>query len=181
MITISARSFKDLFTTQEFECRIFNQGTNDNEEHLFIHLGEDEHLRDLVCQIQIVKQTLDTERKVPVDQNKPYYLIQFILQLPFKAASKHLRDLLRLIQILNRGATLPGFELSEKDELLYYRYAFLHSGQVIDEAILNALIGTILLQVNAFGRILEEVAEGLKTTEEALALLKKYEETLSHM
>lgn len=174
MVKVSLSAFQLFFKNQGFESQLLKKTSHLPQDQLFVLLGQDEKLRDLVSQVQITKQEIPTSEK----SRKPYYHIQFLLLLPVEKDIHDVGELLRFIQILNRAANIPGFEVSENEGVIYYRHAFFHAGQEIDEGLLRSIMGTILMQVNTFGRLIEEVSKGEKSCEEALQTLKKYEKSL---
>lgn len=140
---------------------------------LLVFLGNDhqdrERILEITTQIQELGEALSEQS---------YLRIQFELSLPFTVKPFMTNDVNSLFAFLNRMLELPGFELDEMNDLLFFRYVLLTSKEKVDALLLKGIIGLILMHVEIFSKPIEHVATGDNTFNDVLENVLEITETL---
>lgn len=122
---------------------------------LLVFLGHDQKQRERIIEITGKKQVLGQNSK------DDYFHIQFAAKLPIKTQTSALFDTGSLLLYLNRFLDLPGFEMSESDATIHYRYVLMSTGMP-DEKLFLSLLGLIGLYLTLYAELIEIVATGKK-------------------
>lgn len=179
MINADLNLIKDLLERLNYKCKILEKTEAIPANQLVVELDRDIQGRDRYLVIRVANQNLASQDALFGIKSTPrnYQELQLISSLPFFVNDEKIPDISRLILLLNKGLELPGFEFSEVDRLIYYRYAFVVPEDALDERILLSIIGMIQFVLEAFNDLFEAVATGTLTfqevVEEAQQLLKK--------
>lgn len=138
-------------------------------ETLYVAMGPDQEGRDLILQIKLLQENIKQEKEALRlhSTHEEYTIIHFFLPLPFKVEERNLSEVSRLILLINKSLTLPGFEMSEVDRLIYFRNVLL-TGDQVDELLLKTIIGNIILYVDIFSKTLEDVGNGRMTLSDVI-------------
>ena len=130
-------------------------------EQLYVGLGCDEKQRDLILQIKVTEEDLNGEpellelAKTLKKKRAPHHHhLQFLMALPFLTETGSEGKIARLILLINKSMSIPGFEFSEVDKMVYFRSVLLINDE-LDELVLMALIGNLVAQVESFSSTLE--------------------------
>lgn len=144
-------------------------------DYLFVHFGTDRNGRNWIMQIRIIAQDVEPEEEeaAPEEHKEKFYQIQFMLPLPFETKESYFGDLARLILLINKLCTISGFELSEADRLVFFRYTYLVKKRQISEIVFTSIISTIMTLVDVFAPYLESVANGSRTLAGAILDIEK--------
>ncbi len=158
-------SLEKFFKNQEFECTLLAASAEIPRDYLFVHIGNDFKDRDMILQINLTKQLIDQEDKIPGIQGDTEHLyhLQLMVQLPYAVNEECIGELSRLLLLINKSSDIPGLEFSEVDRALFWRNVMIVDGSSIDPYVLITLIGTVLMIVNVFGPFIEAVAAGEKS------------------
>ncbi len=130
-----------------------------------IFLGTDAKDREycLHCSVS------DANLKFGKEEGQHLAQIEYLLRFPFAVKEHALFDCIRVINLLNTLAPIPGFEYQEVEQELCFRYVFI--GPLTEEthfAIL-AMIGMISLYKDCYTDPLEKLANGVLTMEDVLS------------
>lgn len=171
MIQATLAGLKTYFTSHGFDCDLLPKTEEREIEQLLVALGPDNKGRDLVLSVTSAElplnQELFSKNKVK-DIKKTYHFLQLACCFPFKVEEKSLWEMARMILLLNKGLELPGFELSEVDGVVFYRYVLPIVNSHVEEPLLICLVGTIDFLVKGFMEQLEEIATGAKTAQQVI-------------
>jgi hypothetical protein len=163
---------KTYFSSRGFDCDLLSKGSELEKEQLFVALGPDEKGRDLILSIRSAELPLNQEmlqrEGEPQEEPKNFHLLQFACCFPFRVEEKAFGEMARMLFLLNQGLELPGFELSEREKIVYYRYALPVVNKHIEEALLVCLFGTIDYLIKSFLPKLESIAIGAKSAQELI-------------
>jgi hypothetical protein len=129
-----------------------------DDDHVAALLGEDGRGRDVFLHVRIVETDLTEAIGASSDDANTYHLLQFYVPLPFEVSDGGVVNAARQLFYINRMLELSGFEMSEPDKLIYFRYALPVANGYLEEAVLTSIIGTIEDTVNAFSPQIEETA-----------------------
>lgn len=167
LIKLDLNNLSMFFQSQEMSCEIIKAPL----ECLFVYLGGD---KESILQVRVVKQLIETKNDQTGFNYNPqgYYHLQFTWPVHLSIREEAIPDLARLILIINRTCNLPGFEFSEIDKVVYYRYPLLIAGDTIDPNILIVIVGTIILFIMTFAEYLKDVANGNKNLQEVIEEIK---------
>jgi hypothetical protein len=162
---------KTYFSSHGFDCEILEKSAEFETEQLIVALGPDEKGRDLVLSVRssalpIDQKQFSSSKEAVEGSTKSYNFLQFACCLPFKVQESALWEMARMILLLNKGLELPGFELSEVDGIVYYRYVLPVVDNHVEETLLICLFGTIDFLVKGFTDKLEQIATGAKTAQQ---------------
>ncbi len=161
MIQSTLKSVLEFLKTQELDGEIVPKSEKIALDILYVSFGLDDQDRDVLIQINMIEQDLsghDTFIKTKLEPKK-YHIIQFFLPFPFLVEDEHIADIARLIFVVNKSLIFPGYEFSEVDRAIYYRYILMTSNG-IDGRILLQIIGAISEFYETFADIFEDIALG---------------------
>ncbi|MBS4167579.1 hypothetical protein [Parachlamydia sp. AcF125] len=157
-------------TAERYDCTLEPASDAVSYDQLLVFLGNDAQEREKILQITAFKQAMAQEKE------KQYYLVKFMVNLPFSVESSAASQTASTLLFINRFLELPGFELGELEDKVYYRYVLFTKGNKVDPLLLFSLIGNIMMIIDLFSMVIESVATGEKTfnqlLEEMLALTK---------
>ncbi|WP_068468560.1 hypothetical protein [Candidatus Protochlamydia phocaeensis] len=130
-------------------------------EHLSLTLPRDSKNRERICILKIEKDVL----AAPAAQEATESFVHIYTVLPFTVEPQSIGEVARLINFFNKSLLVPGFILDEAGKSVFFRYAFLKPGSMLEDATFISLIGTILLWLDSFSDSIEEVAKGKSMVE----------------
>lgn len=174
MIKIDLKSLTHFFKSQGLLCEKVSASSKSPFDYLFVYMGEEEKDDQSVLQIRLSKQVVEEDSQMEFPLNpKGYYHFQFTWPIKIALKDPAIVDLSRLIQLVNLTCNLPGFEFSEVDKALFYRYTMIISGEELDPYVLITIVGSILLVITAFSDYLKDVASESKTFTQVVDEIKK--------
>jgi hypothetical protein len=155
---------KDLLA-ERYDCTLELANEKIPNDQLIVFIGNDASDREKILLITAVEQIMQGEEsKAP----EPYYLVHFHVVLSFAVAPLAASQTGSTLLFINRLLELPGFELSEIEEKVNYRYVLFMHGAHVDKLLLFSIIGNIMMTLDLFGSIIESVAIGQKTFNDLL-------------
>jgi len=162
-VKLHLSAIQKYFEESGFETHLEPSSEETPFDQLFLSLGKDEEMRDLTLQVRLFDQILPegTHRK---ELSHPRFL-DFFAVLPFSVDEKTFSSSARLVSLINKVILLPGFMLSETDNILYYRYIYPSLSEELSPSNLEMIVCTIIYQLETFSKPFEEVALGNKTYE----------------
>lgn len=178
MLNANLNDIKSLLEKTDFTCEILPASDKIPINQLVAGLGPDTENRVRFLIIRTAEQDLSSHDALlgitaPI---RRYQEIQLLSVLPFQVNAENIPDTARLILLLNKGMELPGFELSEVDGIVLFRHAFVVPEDALDERILLSLVGMIQMLLDAFTELLEDVATGAQSLQEALEIARQMPE-----
>jgi hypothetical protein len=138
-------------------------------QRLIVNVGEDSQQRERIVEItaQEQKSLFPQGIKPPLVLGQ-YVRLQFQFVFPFPCQLKALPDVCSFVLFLNRLIELPGFELSEVERKLFYRYVLLANSADIDATLCVSLLGVIMMLLDLLTEPLEKIAGGVVSFNEML-------------
>lgn len=168
MSNAALQKLEKLFHSEGLDCSL-TPSTDEAPERLLVFLGLDGRNRQRV--VEITAQDQDLLREVQGEGGSLFSgagKIQFEVDFPFKTLDDTTYEVRSLLSFLNRMMELPGLEIDEVENRIYYRYVFL-SDQTEDNLKLSlGILGTILVMLDLYTGVIEPVAEGRKAFDELL-------------
>lgn len=164
MIITNLKSIKDFLEKQEMKSSILPASKELPLDMLYVDLGLDEKDRNLILNIKIISEDF-SESKGLFELSKSenaYNIIHLVAGLPFQIKPEYAGEVARLVLALNKSISLPGFEMTEIDHVVYFRNAIM-AGSELDELIFMTHISNIITHINIFSDIIEDVGEGRKS------------------
>lgn len=165
MFQTSLKAIQHLLETDGFKCQYIPKNVDILHDQLFVSLevtGIDE---EVILQIKLVEHALEDARHGDKDS---LHLLQFFVALPFKVRENKISDTLRFLSLINRSLEVPGFELSEVDQLVYYRYVIMTTENAISSLLIRNLLGVIMFVLDSFSTMIEEISLGKRTLQEVV-------------
>lgn len=150
---------KTALTEEKLNCSVVG-------EHLLVYIGHDSKGREQALHIHAVEQIM--EKSLTKNPHSTYFLIQFRYQFPFKIEPSTALEVSSLLLFLNHLMELPGLELSELEEAIFYRYVLFYGEKRIHTDMFLAIIGVIGLILELFTESIEKVATGELTFNDLL-------------
>jgi len=147
-----------------FVTHIQESASQDIPDQLLVSLGLDDKDRDLTLQIHLNKETA----AMSVTSKVTYRFLHFFLAMPFLIEKSHIEESAKLACLINKIATLPGFNLSETDSAMTYHYVHFSLRDEVDHRELDFIVTTILNLLELFLTSFEEVGSGQKTVKEVV-------------
>lgn len=165
MLNANFYDIKSLLEKTNFKCEILPASDKIPVDQLIVDLGPDEQDRVRLLVIRTAVQDLSSQDFLlgTTSPIRKYQEIQLHVVLPFLVNMENIPDTARLILLFNKGIELPGFELSEIDQIVVFRHAFVAPEDDLDERILLSLVGMIQVLLQTFAQTLEAVATGKET------------------
>lgn len=134
-------------------------------ERLIAFLGVDYQKRERILEVTLQQQELAEGLTTPLPG---YVRLQFLSMLPFDVDDDSSSQVASLLLFLNHLLELPGFEMSEIDSKVCYRYVLLTDSNGVDAKVCFAIIGIIILILDLFTETIEKVSSGLMSFNELL-------------
>jgi hypothetical protein len=187
MTKISLHSLEEMFQTENFDCFITEEMEESGKKggkRLSIPIGTDSKERPLFLEIKITQEypseTLPKDDLLAHEQLhavKNYYFLHFFVMLPFDVKGDALGDTARLLLLLNKSLDLPGFDMSEVNQVVFYRYTWASPALEVDKLFLLSIVGMIMLIIDSLSYTIEKVASGeaslMQIVEQAQAEVKQ--------
>jgi hypothetical protein len=128
---------------------VLKLGHGPSPDQLLVALQADQRGRVLHLQIMVLEGMGD----LPV--------LQYFVGLPYRVSPGTEIDLCRTICATNPNVPLTGFELSEAQATLFFRYNQCVATDPLELSVIGWTIAMIEVIISRFGPLLEEVGEGL--------------------
>ena len=157
----------------QWNCSITTSLEKSIGEKLSVSIGKDAQDRTRTIEIAAFDQPF------PLAQES-YYRIQFVIYLPYQVEALALNQTASLILFLNQLMHYPGLELNELNNQLLYRYVWLTKKSNIEKPLILGIISLIVMVLNIYSGMIEEVAKGRLTFDEILQkIISNNEESLN--
>lgn len=149
-----------LLQEENRDAAIIGGEEGSSQERLLLFLGNDEKGRERVLEITAQDQELGTAVKEEVPN---LARVQFQVLFPFKMDERSAKEVGGLLCYLNRQLEMPGLEMSEIDDQIFYRYILLTTHEELNKTLVVAIIGVILFILQVYADLIEAVASGSMT------------------
>lgn len=169
MEQLTLKRIQNLLESEELDCRLVEK-EEAIETFLKVYLGSDQKHRGYWMNLRLIPQLLmDEETVVEEGTMKPsYYALSFTMDFPFKAKVTSVSNVARLVAFLNSSAHLPGFEFSEVDLQVSYRYVLMGHDNSFQQKILVGIIGNAFVIKEMYSEMIEKVCVGKMSMNEVL-------------
>jgi hypothetical protein len=168
MSKTTLQKLERLFHQEGLDCAL-TPSADEAPERLFIFLGLDGMNRQRIVEITAQDQNLLREiQGEGVGLFSGAIKIQFEADFPFRAQDDTAHEVRSLLSFLNRMMELPGLELDEIENRIYYRYVFLSYQNEDNLRLSLGILGAILVMLDLYTGVVEPVADGRKAFDELL-------------
>ena len=134
------------------------------QDRILVFLGNDPQNREQILEITAQDQELGQGLQSNTSQNAPQLArVQFQVLLPFKMQAVTAKEVASLICYLNRQMELPGLEMNEVDDLLFYRHVLLATHEDLNKTLVISVVGVIMFILKLYSELIESVASGKMT------------------
>lgn len=164
MITNNFKQLETIFKQDGFETKILpaeEDPESDGGEILALMMANQEATWQWHLELMFLPQ-----------MDKPSILQVFAL-LPLQPTPEHYGDLARFVLKLNNYLPLTGFELSEKDGWVFFRYMLACGPEGVDSTLLLDTIWSVAFQIDRYGPLLYGITAGQQTLEQAVKALEE--------
>lgn len=140
------------------------------QSFLSVFLGTDQQQRGYWMNLRVIPQFIMDETTVVEegDMTPTYYTLTFTMDFPFKTKVSSVANVARLVAFLNSSVHMPGFEFSEVDLQVSYRYVWMGHTGCFKKKVLLGILGNTFLIKQMYGEVLEKVSVGKLTMNEVL-------------
>jgi len=159
--------FRNVFEKEEFGTRLMEASEEMPLSCLIVELGPDTKERERFCSVTAFEQELGQSLEKEAE-GAPLLNVIFEAELPFEVKPAFAKELGSLLHFINRQLPLPGFELDEVENLIYYRYSLFAAESGIDARALMSILGLMLLFLDLYTHPVEQVASGAKSFNELM-------------
>lgn len=158
------RHIEKLLVEENMEASVMEGNDEQPQDRLLVFIGNDVNSREQILEITAQDQEIgeSLKQEIPVDAAH-LARVQFQVKLPFKVANKASKEVAGLLCYLNRQMELPGWELSEVDDRIFYRHVLLTTHEEINKPLLVAITGMIMFILRIYSELVEGVAIGNMT------------------
>ncbi len=169
MEQFNLKQLQKLLEGEELDCQLVEK-EDAIETFLSIFLGSDQQHRGYWINLKLIPQFLmDEETEVEEGEMNPtYYALSFTMDFPFKVKTSSVSNVARLVAFLNSSAHLPGFEFSEVDLQVSYRYVLMGHKSAFHKKILVGVVGNAFVIKEMYSEMLEKVCVGKMSMNEVL-------------
>lgn len=163
------KKIEGILIDDQLDCSYVPISSEVPYDRLLVFFGLDYKERVKTLEITLQKQELGQSivpNKKTIDAG--LVRVQFQVKLPFPIASLSATEVASLLHFLNRFLELPGYEMSELDEEVYFRYIWITHQDVLTPPLLLSIVGIILMNIDLFTQSIESVASGEKNYSQLL-------------
>jgi hypothetical protein len=153
-----------LLTKEELDAVFIEADEESSQERLLVFIGNDAKGREQILEITAQDQELGQSISDKIRETAPALArVQFQVKLPFQLTERSAKEVASLICYLNRHMELPGMEMDEITNLLYYRHVLMSTHEDLNKMLIVSIIGVIMYLLNVFSDLIESVASGALT------------------
>jgi hypothetical protein len=170
MLDLTAKAIALFFKSQDMPCEIIKASKELPFDFILVSVEETEAGERPILQISLDKQKIASDEGVegfPVN-SMGYVHMQFSMKPQIELKDEAVVDLLRFLLLINRTAAFPGFEFSESDRAVFYRYTTIVVAEGIDPYILLTIVANITMVYLSFEKYIKAVANREKTFDQVL-------------
>jgi hypothetical protein len=170
LLELSAKALAIFFRSQDMPCEIIQASKALPFDFVLVSVEETDEGKRPLLQIRLDKQTIEAEMGLEgfVVNPNGYVHLQFSMKPQIELKDEAIVDLLRFLLLINRTAAFPGFEFSEPERAVFYRYTLMAVAEGIDPYILAAIVANITMVYLSFEKYIQAVAARKKTFEQML-------------
>ena len=159
---------EEILRKENFDCAL-SLASEDADRRLLVLLNTERLQEERIVEIVVDEQKIGDFVCVA---------IQFQCVFPVEVDPGAVFEMGSLLHFINRFLDLPGFELSEMDQKVFYRYVWLTSeNQGIAVGVLKTIVSLIALLMELFSEPIMQVAQGRTTftglLDQVMAILDK--------
>lgn len=165
------KDLEKILRSEDVDSAIFEASEEAPYNRLLIFLGSDYQNREKTLELIVQQQELAEqlfEKPAKKQKNGIFFRCQFQLTFPFEIQEFALQQTASLLLFLNRHLELPGLEMSEIDNRLFYRYVLLTGEASPNRKLFLAIIGIIMMISELYTETIERIASGKTTFNELL-------------
>lgn len=162
------QQIEDVLSQEKVNCHIVDSSKENPQPRLLVFLGNDYQNRERILEITAKPQFFTGLPNRPEQASKEYVYVQFEVSFPFKVVEEALQDTSSLLLFINRMIDLPGLELDELNNRLFYRYVCLSPRLQEDSFLYISILGLIMMVLDLFTETIEKIASGQATFNQLL-------------
>lgn len=163
MFQTTLKAIKQVLETDGMRCQLMPKTDEIPFDQLYVTIAVEGITQDVILQLKMVEHALED---IPKGENVTLHLLQFVVALPFKVREEKIDETIRFLCLINRSFEIPGFEFSEVDRIVYYRYVLMTSENSIPSILIRNLLGVIMFILDGFSTKIEDIAKGRRSLEE---------------
>lgn len=150
-----------MLSSEKVDCSIVGS-TEDHGAvpHLSVFLGKDYQDRERILSINAQEQVLAGLPNKPDQKRSQYIRVQFQVALPFQVKENAVFEVASLLHLINHTVELPGFELDELNNKVFYRYVLLSTSPDTNPTLYISILGLIMMLLDLFTESIEKLATG---------------------
>ncbi|NGX42192.1 MAG: hypothetical protein K940chlam7_00469 [Chlamydiae bacterium] len=168
---------ESIYKSEGLDCALMEE-TEETPQRILVYLGLDIQKRERV--IEVIAESPDITKELQSEGPlSGAAVIQFRSDFPFLAKDDTLFEVRSLTSFLNQLLEIPGFEVDELENRIYYRYVFMGVDSEENLKLTVSVIGTILLLLDVYGAMIEPLAEGKVSFDEMLEEFLEKSEAIS--
>jgi hypothetical protein len=169
MDTLKLIQIQKILENEELDCHLIEK-EEDADAILSVFLGDDQQQRGYWMRLRLIPQMLmDQDTEIQDGYMAPtYFSLSFMMDFPFQVKETSVADVARLVAFLNTSSHLPGFEFSEVDLQLSYRYVLMGHMSSFNKNTLMGVLGNAYVIKGMYSEMLEKVAKGKMSMNEVL-------------
>ena len=168
MTKVSIQSIKDYLKKEGYDCLVREDEKTSPFPVLLVHLGDDYKNREYLLLLTLKEQAFVREKSEGASsEDRFHYILEFRISLLFPVEDVGVADTARFLAFINKTIEIPGFELDEIEQTIFYRYAMLGCSDQLNGSLILATMGFMMMILDTFIPNIEEIASG-KTTMNAL-------------
>lgn len=129
---------------------------------LAVDIGTDDKDRQRLLAIHITEQELGQNIQESKKQHEeaPLVFIEFSVKYPFTFDPMYGKDIGSLLHFLNRQIKLPGFQMDEAENTIFFQYNLVTTLEGVSDILVLSLVGMIMLAVDMYSFAIETLATG---------------------
>ena len=174
------KKIEGILVDDQLDCSFVPASPEIPYDRLLVFFGLDYKERvktlEITLQEQELGQNVTPNKKT---MNAGLVRVQFQIKLPFLIDPLSGIEVANLLHFLNRFLELPGYEMSELDEEIYFRYIWITHQDVLTPPLLLSIVGIILMNVDLFSQSIESVSSGEKTYSQLLENMVQFIDSMT--
>lgn len=165
MFQTTLKGIKQVLETDGMKCQWMPKSSEIPFDQLYVALEVEGFDKEVILQLKMVEHALED----PAQRGEgTLHLLQFFVGLPFKVREEKIDETIRFLCLINRSFEIPGFEFSEVDRIVYYRYVLMTSENSISTILIQNLLGVIMFILDGFATKIEDIARGKRSLDDII-------------
>lgn len=158
------KHLEGLLNAEGMDASLISSDDESPQDRILVFLGNDQQGREQILEITAQDQELGQSLKGEISQDEPHLArVQFQVLLPFQLKAAASKDVAGLLCYLNRQMELPGLEMNEVDDSLFYRHVLLTTHENLNKTLVVSIVGIIMFILKLYSELIEKVASGKMT------------------